>query len=232
MHQYDNAMAYADSSLRMYATLMDFNTKDTTSQRAFDRFNAETLYQSKFVETSVLKAGAGTKDVLVDTLLYRSYSTNDLRRLVFYNTTVANNTIITNLKGSYNGTIFGFTGLATDETYLIRAEGRARSGDIAGALNDLNTLLVQRFKTGTFVPYTATTSSQALALVLAERRKELAFRGLRWTDLRRFNLEGTGYTLQRNINNQVYVLAVNSPLYVLPIPQDVINFNHILQNPR
>ncbi|HEY8898296.1 MAG TPA: RagB/SusD family nutrient uptake outer membrane protein, partial [Niastella sp.] len=229
MRQYDNAMAYADSSLRMYAALMDFNTKDTNSQRPFDRFNAETLYQSKFVETNVLKAGSATRDYcIVDSLLYKSYAPNDLRRLIFY-TTIAGNV---NLKGSYNGTTFAFTGLATDELFLIRAEGRARSGDITGALNDLNTLLVQRFKTGTFVPYTATTAGQALALVLAERRKELAFRGLRWTDLRRFNIEGIGYTLQRKINNRVYELYVNSPLYVLPIPQDVIDFNHIQQNTR
>jgi len=230
MRQYDQAGLYADSCLRMknVDTLMDYATKDTNSQRPFDRFNPETLYQSKFIETSVLKAGSPTRDCIVDTLLYRSYATNDLRRLLYY-TTVAGNV---NLKGSYNQTNFAFTGLATDEMYLIRAECRARTDDITGALKDVNALLVKRFKPGTFIPYTASTTDQALALVLAERRKELAFRGLRWTDLRRFNLEGRGYTLQRKIDNQVFTLTVNSPLYVLPIPPDVLAFNGIPDNNR
>ena len=55
-------------------------------------------------------------------------------------------------KGSYNGTLFAFTGLATDEIFLVRAECRARTGDINGAMDDLNRLLQQRWKTGTFVP--------------------------------------------------------------------------------
>ena len=99
-------------------------------------------------------------------------------------------------------------------------------------MTDLNNLLFQRWKTGTFVPRSASSSSDALNQVLTERRKELIFRGTRWSDLRRLNKEGYNITLQRTIQGQTFTLAPNSPLYVLPIPPDVIAQTGIAQNPR
>lgn len=228
MRQYDNAGRYADSCLRLYNTLIDYNSRDTEALRPFDRINAETMYQSKFVETNVLKAGVNTKDCTVDSILLSSYELNDLRRSLFF-------TIISpvkaNYKGSYNGTIAAFTGLATDEMYLVRAECRARAGDFKNAMTDLNTLLQQRWKTGTFIPFTASTQDQALDIVLAERRKEMPCRGIRWTDIRRLNQEDKGITPKRTLY-QDYILPVNSPLYVLPIPDDAIILGKYIQNER
>ncbi|WP_166436996.1 RagB/SusD family nutrient uptake outer membrane protein [Niastella caeni] len=217
MRQYANAGLYADSSLQYYSTLINYNTRDVNAPRPFDRNNPETMYQSRLIENNVLKGGTTIKDIIVDTALYRSYATNDLRRVLFFSTSSGNPTI----KGSYNGTIFVFTGLATDEMYLVRAECRARTENIAGAMNDLNHLLQQRWKTNTYVPYTAQTANEALNIILQERRKEMPFRGVRWTDIRRLNLESAGIIPRRKINNQVYTLPVNSPLYALPIPPDV-----------
>jgi hypothetical protein len=153
---------------------------------------------------------------------------NDLRRTLFF---LANPGRI-NFKGSYTGAIFAFTGLATDETYLIRAECRARGEDITGAMADLNTLLLQRWKTGTFVPFTASTQEQALNTILFERRKEMPCRGVRWTDIRRLNLENANIKPQRNLNNQDFELPVNSPLYALPIPPDAFVMGQYEQNER
>ncbi|MBN8856731.1 MAG: RagB/SusD family nutrient uptake outer membrane protein, partial [Sphingobacteriales bacterium] len=76
-------------------------------------------------------------------------------------------------------------------------------------------------------------SAQALDTILVERRKELPFRGVRWTDLRRLNLEGRTITLTRVLNGTTYQLPPNSKLYTLPIPPDVIIFNpNMKQNPR
>jgi hypothetical protein len=71
-----------------------------------------------------------------------------------------------------------YTGIATDEIYLIRAECLARSGNTSDALKDLNNLLAKRWKTGiTFTPIQATNADDALVKILAERKKELLFRG-------------------------------------------------------
>jgi hypothetical protein len=60
-----------------------------------------------------------------------------------------------------------------DELYLIAAESYARTNDIAHAMDMLNSLLITRWKTGTFVPFSASTKEEALQIIKEERRKEL-----------------------------------------------------------
>lgn len=227
MRQYDKAGAYADSSLQLYKALTDYNTRDPNSTRPFDKLNVETMYQSRLVETNILKGISGSG--LVNTDLYNSYATNDLRRSLFFYTISSGKFTF---KGSYTGLIWAFTGLATDETYLIRAECKARAGNVNGAMDDLNTLLVQRWKTGTFVPFTATSWQEALDTILIQRRKELPCRGVRWTDIRRLNLEAPSIKPVRFINNLPYELPVNSPKYALPIPPDAEQLGNYTQNER
>jgi hypothetical protein len=95
-------------------------------------------------------------------------------------------------------------------------------------------LLSHRWRPGTFTGYTISNASEALDTILVERRKELAFRGIRWSDLRRLNKEvGRAITLTRNIGGNVYTLPpTDSLLYTLPIPPDVINDTQMQQNPR
>ena len=136
------------------------------------------------------------------------------------------------IKRGYSGTINAYSGLAMDEVYLNRAECLARSGNIVGAMNDLNTVLINRWKTGTYTNQTAVSQSDALQKILTERRKELLFRGLRWIDIKRFNKENAGWILTRILNGTTYSLSPNSPLYVLPIPDNEISDSGITQNPR
>jgi starch-binding outer membrane protein, SusD/RagB family len=225
MRQYDNAEVNADSCLQLYKHLIDYNTRDMVTRFPFERTNVEVMYQSRFVETNVLKGISGTG--LVDTNLYNSYEANDLRRSLFF---IVNSGRV-NFKGSYTGLNQAFTGLATDETYLIRAECRAQAGNITGALEDINTLKLNRYK-GAFVPFTASTKEQALSIILSERRKELPCRGVRWTDIRRLNLEGANIKPARIINNQYYELPVNSSLYALPLPPDAVALGNYQQNIR
>ena len=137
------------------------------------------------------------------------------------------------MKTDYAGIgLYAFTGLATDEVYLIKAECAARRNDVTTAMNYLNNLLVTKWKTGTFVPYTATSSQDALNEILTERRKELVWRAIRWVDIKRLNKEGANITLTRILNGQTYTLPPNSPLYEMPIPSDEISLSGIQQNPR
>jgi hypothetical protein len=222
---YQKAGLYADSSLRMSKTLLDYNTLSATAMFPFSRFNNEVVWESYYLlHTSLVSSYAR-----VDTVLYNSYNNNDLRKTLFYK---ANTNGTYFFRGSYSGGYDQFDGIAVDEIYLIRAEAFARNGNKEAALADLNTLLAKRFKTGTFTPITAIDANDALAKILVERRKELAFRELRWMDIKRYNAEGAGITLTRNINNQVYTLPPNDPRYAIAIPEDVIATSGMQQNPR
>lgn len=238
MRNYSKARAYADSALQFYSALLNYNSLDTTAQNAFGQFtNPEVLYQASFlanipgisaIYSSVLVGGTFFSNTRIDTGLIGSYDPNDLRRVLCYHYKPPDSSF---LKGSYTGSGFCFGGLATDELYLIRAEGAARAGDATAAMRDIDTLLSKRWRTGTFPGYTVASAQEALDTVLLERRKELAFRGLRWTDLRRLNAEGSNITLTR-VLDKTYTLAPNSDLWVLPIPPDVITLSSIGQNNR
>jgi hypothetical protein len=126
-----------------------------------------------------------------------------------------------------------FSGIANDEVYLNRAEARVRNGNVNGALEDINALLVKRWRTGTFTPIIETNAAALLNIILAERRKELLFRGNRWTDLRRLNKDvNLSKTLSRALNGIEYTLPPNDERYVYPIPFQEISISGIVQNPR
>lgn len=229
MRSYSNAYLYADSALQLYNQLIDFNTASTTSTQPFAITNVETMYQSFAMNSSF---SSGTTTAMVDTIFYKTFTSTDLRTSIYFRTPTTSGI---GFKYGYEGpsTSLPFSGLAVDEMYLIRAECNARSGNLNAAVVDLNTLLIKRWKTGTFVPFVASTQNATLNLILNERRKELAFRGcLRWMDIRRLNKEGYNIILQRKVNGQVYTLQPNSPLFTLPIPPDEIALSGIQQNIR
>jgi hypothetical protein len=98
---------------------------------------------------------------------------------------------------------------------------------------DLNALLIKRWKTGTFIPFTATNADDALAKILDERRKELVLRGTRWMDLRRLNKDSRfAKTVLRKLYGITYLLPPNDNRYTFYIPQSVIDISGIQQNQR
>lgn len=225
MGDYSKALVYADSCLQLFSTLLDYNSLDTSASYPIPKLNNETIFYSGLTNYAIFKR----PDFNVDSTLYNSYDSNDLRKIIFFRNVNGN----MNYRGSYeqSGVLFG--GLATDEIYLIRAECYARQGDAEKAMDDLNMLLKSRWKSGTFVPMTATTAGEALSKILLERRKELCFRGIRWSDLRRLNKDNAfAVVLKRTVKDTVYELQPNSPEYVLPIPDEVIRLSNMPQNVR
>ena len=228
---YDRAGRYADTALRLSPALLDYNTLTATAARPFPRAvpngNAEILFYSASLTWTFSSSSA---IAYCDSLLYRSFAANDLRRTVLFRDGGANKV---NFKGSYTGVISLFSGIATDELYLMRAECRARAGDAPGAIGDLNSLLVRRWKAGTFVPLVAGDADAALLLVLAERRKELVGRNMRWADLRRLNPDPRfAVTLVRNINGTTYTLEPGSKRYTYPLSADEVQLSGLAQNER
>ena len=225
MQDYDKALTYAETALGANYKLIDFNKLKTSAAYPMERFNSEVIFHSQMTQYTPLSSSR----LIMDSTLFRSYAGNDLRKAAWFKSSSGNYTF----KGSYCGSLQIFNGLAVDECYLTKAECLARNGSVTEAINTLNKLLITRYKTGNFTPFSVTDQQEALAIILKERRKELLFRGVRWTDLRRLNLDATtATTIYRKLNGTVYKLEPNSPNYILPIADDVIQLSNIPQNIR
>lgn len=229
MQRYEESLAYADSCLSIQSTLLDFNQLDTLADNAFGTLNQEVLFTALLTTYPLAHEPARAR---VDTALIRSYQPSDLRLPVFFTTRPDSSW---QFKGSYEGSNYGvFAGLATDEVYLNKAEALIRLGQWQEGLAVLDKLLVTRHQTGRYEPADVDNGEAALDLVLQERRKELVFRGgVRWSDLRRLNLEERfETTLTRMIGGEVYTLPPGDPRYTFLIPSNIINLSGINQNPR
>ncbi|WP_159451651.1 RagB/SusD family nutrient uptake outer membrane protein [Pedobacter africanus] len=88
-----------------------------------------------------------------------------------------------------------FTGInvgpSLPDLYLMRAECKARSNDLSGAVTDLQILRAKRIAgTAALVPSGIATNQQALVrFILDERIREFAITGLRWLDMRRLSVD-------------------------------------------
>ncbi|MCF6407020.1 RagB/SusD family nutrient uptake outer membrane protein [Chitinophaga filiformis] len=227
LKNYQEALEYANLSLAIYHKLLDYNTIDPGSSLPFDMFNDDVLFFAKLTPTSLLRMSSA----IVDSMLYKQYQDNDLRKSIFFRDGPGG---IKLFKGTYSGnSLFHFGGIGVDEMYINRAECYVRLGDVAHAMEDLNTLLRTRWKSGTYTDMTAVDADDALEKILTERRKELLFRGLRWVDLRRLNKDPRfAKTLTRMVKGSVYQLPPNDVRYVYPIPEDEVRLSGIEQNAR
>ncbi len=225
MQEYDKALSYAETTLAANYNLINFATLKTSAAYPMERYNSEVIFHSQMTQYTPLTSSR----LLMDTTLYRSYASDDIRKAAWFKPATGGYTF----KGSYCGALQIFCGLAVDECYLTKAECLARTGSVAEAINTLDKLLITRYKTGSYKPVSVTDQKEALNIILRERRKELLFRGIRWSDLRRLNLDAsTSTTLYRNLNGTRYKLEPNSPNYTLPVADDVIQLSKIPQNIR
>lgn len=232
MRMYDSCFKYANLCLQLKDDLMDYNNPaDVNIDNLlfpFTRYHKEVLFNSSL--GTYTYEGVYPAYARVDSVLYDSYEENDLRKKAFFTDLFGEGYVFQGTYDAYFSDLF--VGVATDEIWLMRAETNARLGNTAPAMDDLNHLLQSRWKTGTFVPFTASSPAQALQLILTERRKELIFRGLRWMDLKRLNMEGANITLTRKLNGQTYTLPPNDKRYALLIPEDIIIMTGMPQNSR
>lgn len=239
MRQYDSAYKYAELCLSFNNQLIDYkmNTADADiisninsgNNAVFRVFNRETIFYSEMNTFALINTPTYAK---IDTNLVNLYSSTDLRKTGF----LRPDGNYRRFRGSYaqSATVL-FSGIATDEIYLIKAECLARgingnAGDRTASMAVLNTLLVKRHASS-FTGLTAVDANDALNKILTERRKELLMRGLRWMDIKRLNKEGANLTLLRIINGQNYTLQPNANYYALPLPTDIINLTKMPQNP-
>ncbi|RZJ87640.1 MAG: RagB/SusD family nutrient uptake outer membrane protein [Chryseobacterium sp.] len=225
MRKYDAALRSSESSLAITNTLVDYNTLSSVAAFPIPQFNKEVIYACSTDGGPLLNRNRAR----VDTTLIRKYETNDLRRQIFFDTQ-ADGTCI--FKGSYEGKITLFNGISVNEILLTRAECKVRAGLITEGLADLNTLLKNRYKTGTFTGISGLSTQESLTRILLERQKELVMRGTRWIDIKRLNKENANIGLRRILNSNTFTLPPNDLRFALAIPEDVVSLGQIPQNPR
>lgn len=229
MGHYQQAANAADNCLQLYSVLINYQQLDTTSSISFQRNHPEIIYQSWMREDTRFLAGlVGGSTGFINAVLYNQYAPGDFRRPLFFK----GSHLQAQFKGSYAGSVYPFTGLATNEVYLIRAECLAKMKQPAAALNDLDTLLSKRFAPGYYIPRKSSNPDTVLAWVRTEREKELVLHGQRWTDIRRLNKEGKQIYLTRTVKGVAYTLAPGDRKYTLPIPPQAVKENGLVQNPR
>ena len=229
---YDGALEMAEECLARNKALLDYNNLNTSITYPLTKLNEEVIYHSI----------CNTGDYLFPTIndvtedLYMKYSDQDLRKKAFFGQRTVDRI---RFKGFYNGGAAGyFAGLATDEVYLNAAECLIRLGRRSKGLEILNELLFRRYDNSSFIPRIANNDVEALTLVLEERRKELPFRGTRWTDLRRLNKDSRfSKTIRKIIPNVVgtskeIILPPNDLRYTFLIPQGIVEQTDISQNLR
>lgn len=230
MGDFSNAYLYADSCLQINPNLLDYNTLNATDDLPIPRFNVEVLFPAQSVVADLI----GQNTALVDDDLYKSYTANDLRKSIFFKPNAAPaNTFL--FKGNYDKSLGAlFIGMTTSEVYLTKAEAACRIEKMDEALKALNTLLKSRWdKDAIYTPVTESNPEILLSIILKERRKELLFRGRRWSDLKRLNLDDRfKKTLSRVVDNTVYKIEPNSTKYAFRIPQSVIDQTGMPQNRR
>jgi hypothetical protein len=213
---YTNSLKYAEIVLASPdAKIVDYN--DYPTMATFPKSNVspgELLY----------KSGSTSKRQLSPDLVGKYDMANDLRCKLFYPPT----------SGFYYFTpnaIHPNCGITYAEIFLNKAECLARSGSIPGALTIVNEKIRKsRFAPANYTALTAATPEAALTAVLEERRRELAFKNVRWSDMKRLDKEGRMPAVTRlsGFTGTATVLATLEPHsrnYTLQIPLMVQKFN-------
>ncbi|WP_143960200.1 RagB/SusD family nutrient uptake outer membrane protein [Litoribacter populi] len=208
MNEFSLAAKHSTEALGMYDNLLDFNNLESSAMFPIPLINDEVIYHALSLSTGGFERN---QEVRIDSVLYQSYVENDLRKQLYF---IIRPTGAINFRGSFSGNAEFFSGLTVGELYLIRAECRARLGDAEGAIEDLNRLLSSRFAAGEFEPIFLEDEANTLELVLEERRKELLFRGMRWSDIKRG--AASNAKLVREVHGEIF--RFESPYYAFPFP--------------
>ncbi len=233
MELYHDALKYAYLALDIKKDLLDYNDLDLNKNNKFLPLeNPEIIY---FMGTTIASAYVGRANSNMDTTLMSFYEPEDIRKKAFFD--IKNNGYYTYNISYYGAQDYLFTGFATDELYLIVAECETRIGEPLVALKWLNTLLENRYFKGKFKQIEYSDKFTLLDKVLQERRKELVFRGVRFSDIKRLNRdESYKTTLVREFNNkgkiERYELPPGDLRYQALIDPTVIQNTGIEQNPR
>ena len=217
MGDYSKAGTWAAKALEGSHTLIDYNhyTRETFPE-------AEVSTEALWVRFSPDYGVPGFSIYSGDLLSY--FNNNDLRLGMFIRDPLPITRIYANGNASF--------GLTYPEMYLIQAEALARDNKPDEAMAILNTIRKNRIATAAYSDQTAASQEEAIQKVLAERRRELAFTGQRWMDMKRLDREDRMPEVKRYTLGTTTVEATLPPKgagYVFEIPARVLLFNPGMQ---
>ena len=121
------------------------------------------------------------------------------------------------------GGYFNRGGLTTTEVYLIQAECMARTGNVAGAMDVLNTVRQKRILPEYYQPLAASSADEAIDMIIKVKGDALVQTIIPFCDARRLNLEPAhARTLTKVENGQQYTLSPSSHMWVMPFPMGAV----------
>ena len=210
MGRWADALAASKRVLAKKSALSDLNSELPNAYNSVESIIA----LEEVMTATYARAGKVNRD------LFRAYNSNDLRRAKYYKQVTASN--IQLLKSGSNQYACSFR---TGEIYLNAAEAALESGDNDEARSYLLPLMKSRYKDAYYTEREAAVNAMDTAElreeIYAERRRELAFEGHRWFDLRRT----TRPELTKTYGNETYTLNANDSRYTLRIPSAAIAAN-------
>lgn len=173
-------------------------------------------------------------DVLLTPKARSLYQSDDMRLRLFLPTYVGGEPIpIPNMLRRI-GPLYTHIGISMPELYLMKAELKARTGDVGGAKTDLETFRKKRMTTGFAVNISDRT--EMIKFVIDERTREFAVQGHRWFDMRRLSVDPifAGKTYVHQAFTETGVLKATFTLkperFVWQLPLKMINANPGMKN--
>ncbi|RAJ80074.1 SusD-like starch-binding protein associating with outer membrane [Chitinophaga dinghuensis] len=165
--------------------------------------------------------------VMASLELLNLYDSTDLRMKYFYRNRAAMPYTKRGVTAYGNGQTSENFGTSVPEMKLIVAEIAALNNDLSTAVTQLNDIRVKRYPAAVYKPITVTDQATVMSQVMRERRIELAFKGIRWLDMRKLSTAGKMPLIQR-LDSKSAVIATlkpNDAKYTLQIPSAVMLFN-------
>ncbi|WP_166332577.1 RagB/SusD family nutrient uptake outer membrane protein [Sphingobacterium chungjuense] len=213
---YEKTRLYADSTLSLKNSIMDYATLDQSANFPFTAMNAEVIfhvYRGINLVNRALTDGVSPE-------LHALYGGGDLRRELYFR---RNPNGTPRFKGLYNGTLGIFTGPTTSEVVLNQVEALWRTGQIEESRTALEKFLRHRYRSEFDLPGYVS-GAPIDSLIKVERRKELAFRDIRWQDMQRYHYtDGDEYIMIRELRAEKYSFDVAN--FNIPYPENFLVFN-------
>lgn len=219
---YEQAEKFADEALFYRSVTLDYALIEDGGLYPFEQYNEDIIFFSSYSAQNILLMGRAK----VEESLHESFSDEDYRKALFFS---LNDDQTISFTGNYQSLIASelFNGITVAELLLIKSEAAARRNDVQTAASTLVKLLGKRYKE---IPALPVEAEALLSRILDERRKELIFRGTRWSDLKRYS-HAEDFELVRMLADGIYKLRSEELRnFCFYIPQSVIDRGNVVQN--
>jgi tetratricopeptide (TPR) repeat protein len=234
MGNYTEALKNAEGALSYYNELNDLNTIDTDYYPEYNINSTGLIQVRSNFNVTVYSGGKSLYALYISDELKSLYDPKDLRFSKMLGAPVAGEFAVNaNDAAGWSSSVQQGTSVA--EMMLIKAECLARTDKYEDAMDVITALRTKRYESdavtnGEHVA-TANNKAEAIQLILDERRREFATKGMRFHTIKRVNaLENANISLNRNGNTW----EANSPKWALPISRKIVETSNgqIKQNER